>query len=53
MRFNERQMALSAVMHGIQQGTLSDQLKARGEHATRPTRNRLDAQLPKPEESHR
>lgn len=46
LRFNERQLALSAVIHGIQQVTVSDQLKARGT-CDGDTRSKLDAQLPK------
>jgi len=45
-RFNERQLALMAVIHGIQQGVLVEQLKAKGE-CDAATRSKLDAQLPK------
>jgi len=46
LRFDNRQVALMAVIHSIQQSALADQLKARGacDEATRRT---LDAQLPK------
>ncbi|MBO0765502.1 MAG: hypothetical protein J2P50_13060 [Hyphomicrobiaceae bacterium] len=46
MRFNERQVALMAVIHGIQQSIVTDGLKARGE-CNEATRRDLDAQLPK------
>jgi hypothetical protein len=45
-RFDERQLALMAVIHGIQQSIITEQLKARGE-CDEATRKRLDAQLPK------
>jgi hypothetical protein len=45
-QFNERQVALMAVIHGIQQSITSDQLKAQGE-CDAATRSRIDAQLPK------
>ncbi len=45
-RFNERQLALMAVIHGIQQSLVSDQLKAKGA-CDETTRKRLDGQLPK------
>jgi hypothetical protein len=44
--YNERQLALMAVIHGIQQSITGEQLKARGE-CDAATRSRLDAQLPK------
>ena len=46
LRFNERQVALMAVIHGIQQGIVADQLKTRGT-CDAATRTRIDAQLPK------
>jgi len=46
LRFNNRQVALMAVIHGIQQGAIAEQLKAQGA-CDGPTRARLDAQLPK------
>jgi hypothetical protein len=45
-RFDERQLALMAVIHGIQQSLVSEQLKARGS-CDAATRKRFDAQLPK------
>jgi hypothetical protein len=45
-RFDERRLALMAVIHGIQQSIITEQLKARGE-CDEATRKRLDAQLPK------
>jgi hypothetical protein len=44
--YNERQLALMAVIHGIQQSITAEQLKAKGE-CDAATRSRLDAQLPK------
>ena len=46
LRFNDRQVALMAVIHGIQQGITSEQLKAQGE-CDEASRRKLDAQLPK------
>jgi hypothetical protein len=46
LKFNERQVALIAVIHGIQQGIVTDQLKALGE-CSAAARDKLDAQLPK------
>jgi hypothetical protein len=46
LKLNERQVALMAVIHGIQLGLVSEELKARGE-CTAATRRHLDAQLPK------
>jgi hypothetical protein len=46
LRFNERQMALAAIIHGIQQGAVAEQLKARGP-CDEATRRKMDAQLPK------
>jgi hypothetical protein len=46
LRFNNRQVALMAIIHGIQQGAVAEQLKARGA-CDAATRARLDAQLPK------
>lgn len=45
-RFNERQLALMAVIHGIQQSIVVEQLKAKGE-CDADTRSKADAQLPK------
>jgi len=45
-RLDERQVALIAIIHGIQQSMVSDQLKSRGE-CDAVTRSRLDAELPK------
>lgn len=46
MKFNERQVALMAVIHGIQLGLVSEELKARGD-CNEATRRQLDAELPK------
>ena len=46
LRFNERQVALMVLIHGIQQGAVAEQLKSRGA-CDAATRERLDAQLPK------
>jgi hypothetical protein len=46
LRFNGRQMALVGILHGIAQGALEAQLKAKGA-CDAATRNRLDAELPK------
>jgi len=45
-QFNERQVALLAVIHGIQQNITGDQLKAQGE-CDEATRSKVDGQLPK------
>lgn len=45
-RFDERQLALMAVIHGIQQSLISEQLKAKGA-CDAATRKRFDEQLPK------
>jgi len=45
-RFDERQLALMAVVHGIQQSIIGEQLKAKGP-CDEATRKRLDGQLPK------
>lgn len=45
-RFNERQAALMAVIHGIQQSIVAEQLKTGGA-CDEATRSKLDAQLPK------
>ena len=45
-RFNERQVALMAVIHGIQQSIVAEQLKTGGT-CDEATRSKLDAQLPK------
>ena len=49
MGFNSRQVALMAVIHGIQQSIVSEQLKTKGA-CDAATRSKIDAQLPKPEE---
>ena len=46
LRFNNRQVALVAVIHGIQQNAIAGQLKAKGA-CDAATRGKLDAQLPK------
>jgi hypothetical protein len=46
LRFNERQVALMALIHGIQQGIVFEQLKTKGE-CDAATRSKLDAQLPR------
>jgi hypothetical protein len=46
LKFNERQVALIAVIHGIQQTIVSEQLKTHGQ-CDKATRSKLDAQLPK------
>jgi hypothetical protein len=46
LRFNNRQVALMAVIHGIQQSAIAEQLKGQGA-CDQLTRARLDAQLPK------
>ena len=46
LRFNNRQVALMAVIHGVQQSAVAEQLKGQGA-CDQPTRARLDAQLPK------
>jgi hypothetical protein len=46
LRFNNRQVALMAVIHGIQQSAVAEQLKGTGS-CDATTRARLDAQLPK------
>jgi len=46
LRFSNRQVALMAVIHGIQQSAMAEQLKAKGA-CDEATRTRLDAQLPK------
>ena len=46
LRFNNRQVALMAVIHGIQQSAIAGQLKGQGS-CDPTTRARLDAQLPK------
>jgi hypothetical protein len=45
-KLNERQVALIAIIHGIQQSIVAEQLKSRGECDT-ATRSKLDAELPK------
>jgi hypothetical protein len=45
LKFTERQVALMAVIHGIQQSIVSEQLKAH--ECDKATRSKLDAQLPK------
>ena len=46
-KLNERQVALIAIIHGIQQGIVTEQLKAEGGECDAATRSKLDAQLPK------
>jgi hypothetical protein len=46
MKLTERQVALMAVIHGIQQSLTDQHLKTKGE-CDEATRSRLDAQLPK------
>lgn len=46
LRFNNRQVALMAVIHGIQQSALVERLKAEGA-CDEATRRKIDAQLPK------
>jgi hypothetical protein len=46
LRFNNRQVALMAIIHGIQQSAITDRLKAKGP-CDAETRAKLDAQLPK------
>ncbi len=45
-QYNERQVALIAVIHGIQQSITAEQLKAKGT-CDAATRSKIDAQLPK------
>jgi hypothetical protein len=45
-QYSERQLALMAVVHGIQQSITAEQLKAQGE-CDEASRKRLEAQLPK------
>jgi hypothetical protein len=45
-RFNDRQVALAAVIHGIQMNSVAERLKARGA-CDAATRRKLDAELPK------
>ena len=44
--YNERQLALIAIIHGIQQSITAEQLKVKGV-CDATTRSKLDAQLPK------
>ena len=46
-KLSERQVALIAIIHGIQQGIVAEQIKAKGGECDATTRSRLDAQLPK------
>jgi hypothetical protein len=46
-KLDERQVALMAIIHGIQQGIVTEQLKAKGGECNAATRSKLDAQLPK------
>jgi hypothetical protein len=46
-KLDERQVALIAIIHGIQQGMVVEQLNAKGGECDAATRSRLDAQLPK------
>jgi hypothetical protein len=45
-RLDERQTALIAIIHGIQQSMVAERLKTRGE-CDAATRSKLDAELPK------
>lgn len=45
-QYSERQLALMAVVHGIQQSITAEQLKSQGA-CDEASRKRLDAQLPK------
>lgn len=45
-QYNERQVALIAVIHGIQQSIVAEQLKVKGT-CDAATRSMIDAQLPK------
>jgi hypothetical protein len=44
--YNARQLALIAIIHGIQQSITAEQLQAKGT-CDKATRSKLDAQLPK------
>jgi hypothetical protein len=46
-KLNERQVALIGIIHGIQQGIVTEQIKAEGRECDATTRSKLDAQLPK------
>jgi hypothetical protein len=46
-KLDERQVALIAIIHGIQQGIVTEQIKTKGGECDAVTRSRLDAQLPK------
>ena len=46
-KLDERQVALIAIIHGIQQGIVSEQIKAKGRECDATTRSNLDKQLPK------
>jgi hypothetical protein len=46
LKFNERQTALMAIVHGIQQDLVFKSLRAQG-RCDEATRSKLDAQLPK------
>jgi hypothetical protein len=46
-KLNERQVALIGIIHGIQQGIVTEQIKAEGRECDAATRSKLDAQLPK------
>jgi hypothetical protein len=45
-KLDERQVALIAIIHGIQQSIVAEQLKSRGE-CDAATRSKLDAELPR------
>jgi hypothetical protein len=47
LRFDNRQVALMAVIHSIQQSVVAEELKAKGS-CEAATRRKLDAELPKP-----
>ena len=46
-KLNERQVALIGIIHGIQQGFVTEQIKAEGRECDAATRSKLDAKLPK------
>jgi hypothetical protein len=46
-KLDERQVALIAIIHGIQQSVVSGQLQAKAGECDATTRSRLDAELPK------
>jgi hypothetical protein len=46
-KLDERQMALIAIIHNIQQTVVAEQIKAKGRDCNATTRSKLDAELPK------